>query len=426
MKLIKTLLFTLIATVSLNANTASVVDYSTSADSVNIMVEASLFFEAYKIKQYEMWTIEKGFNVVNNQPDFIPKYKIYKKIDKVIFEVYADSATTEETKAVLADTILYLYDLAVIYDSADAGSYMIKRGYILNEWKNAPVEEAIAAYEEGFGLDTDVSNEIYYLDKLGFLYESNMSEENDYQMKALDVYLKLSDLEPDNGRWPAIVARLADDEEQLKEFLQKAWYADKENGEKAWKYARMCKRLEDYQSAIEPLQFLIDQNPEVINYWNEIARAYQKNDQTDMAVDSYKKLINLQPDNRDSYFNLALLYKDMGQLSVSRSYLNKAAKASPGWDYPLFIEAGLYEQSARSCGFEFEDKCVYQLAVETYARVARMGGDHASQATDRVNALVNSVPTKEDFFFRKLKSGDVIEIKGRCYDWIGKSITVSL
>ena len=55
-----------------------------------------------------------------------------------------------------------------------------------------------------------------------------------------------------------------------------------------------------------------------------------------------------------------------------------------------------------------------------------MGGEHSSQAADRVNALANSVPTKEDYFFRKLKNGDVIKIEGRCYDWIGKSITVSL
>ena len=36
-----------------------------------------------------MWTIEKGFNVINNDPNFQNnKYTIYRKIDKVIFEVY--------------------------------------------------------------------------------------------------------------------------------------------------------------------------------------------------------------------------------------------------------------------------------------------------------------------------------------------------
>ena len=428
MKFLRTLL-SLIVLLSLGlvSNGSANNNLSVPSDSINVMVEASLFFEAYKNKQYEMWTIEKGFNVVNTDPDFQKnKYKIYRKIDKVIFEVHQDSSISDELRATLADTALYLYDKAIEFDPEYEGTWLVKKGYVLNEWKGVNPDSAIAAYEVGFSSGKEITNEVYFLDKLGSLYIANMSDENDYKMKALDVYLKLSDMEPDNGRWPGIVASLAEDDNQLKEFMKKAWYADKENGEKAWKYAKMCKRVDDYESAIEPLKFLIEQNPEVINYWNEIARAYQKSGNIDMAVNSYKELINLQPDNRDSYFNLALLYQDMGQLSVARSYLNKASKVSPGWDYPLFIEAGLYEKAARSCGFEFEDKVVYQLAVDTYRKVARMNGEHSSQAMDRVNALANSVPTKEDYFFRKLKSGDEIKIDGKCYDWIGKSITVSL
>lgn len=427
MKLIKTFLpLFFVLAFATNTKASTVTNSLFFSDSVNVMVEASLFFEAYKNKQYEMWTIEKGFNVVNNDPNFQNnKYTVYRKIDKVIFEVYQDSSTSAELRELLADTVLYLYDKAIKYDPDYAGTYMVKKGYILNEWKNVEPEIAIAAYEEGFASGKEIINEVYYLDQLGTLYVDNISDENDYQLKALDIYLKLSDMEPDNGRWPGKVTSLAEDEKQLQGFLKKAWEADKDNDEKAWKYARMCKRLDDYEASIEPLKFLIEKNPEVINYWNEIARAYQKIDQTDMAVNSYKELINLQPDNRDSYFNLALLYKDMGQLSVARSYLNRAAKASPGWDYPLFIEAGLYEQAARSCGFEFEDKVVYQLAVNTYQQVVKMNGEHSSQAADRIRALENSVPTKEDYFFRKIKTGDTIKIEGRCYDWIGKSITVS-
>ncbi len=397
-----------------------------NADSVNVMVEASLFFEAYKIKQYEMFTIEKGFNVINNKPDFMPKYKIYKKLDKVIWAVHDDSSTTDEVKAILADTVLYLYDKAVKYDSADAGYFLVRKGYVLDKWKNADPKEAIAAYEEGFATGQKIFNKVFYLDQLGTLYKNNMEENPEYQMKALDIYLKLSDMEPENGRWPAIVASLAEDEEQLQGFMKKAWYADKENPEKAWKYAKICKRTGDYASAIEPLTYLTETKPEVINYWNELARAYEKNGQSDKAIKAYKRLINLQPNNRDSYFNLALLYKDMGQYSVARNYLRKASKVSPGWDYPLYIEASLYEHAARECGFEFEDKIVYKLAQDTYRKVAKMGGEHASAARERVKALANSVPTKEDYFFRKKKNGDVIKIGGKCYGWINKSITVSM
>lgn len=395
------------------------------ADSINVMVEASLFFEAYKNKQYDLWTLEKGLNVVKVKPDFMPKYTIYRKIDKVIWEIHDDSTTAPEIQLALADTAINLYENAIKYDSEYAGTYLVRKGYILDKWKGEPPEVSIAAYEEGLSLGTEIATQTYYMDQLGQLYKNNMNSENDYQIKALEIYSKLSEMEPDNARWLSMIESLAENDEELVEILKQAWYLDKDNEEKAWKYVRMCKRVDEYEKAIEPLTFLVEKNPDVVNYWNELARAYSKIGQTNNAISSYKKLINLQPDNRESYFNLALIYKDLDQLSVARSYLNKASSVSPGWDAPIYIEASLYEQAARNCGFEFEDKLVYQLAVDTYKQVQRMGGENAASAAARVQALQNSIPTKEDYFFRKKRNGDVIKIEGRCYDWIGKSITVS-
>ena len=223
--------------------------------------------------------------------------------------------------------------------------------------------------------------------------------------------------------------RIADDPEQLAEVYKKAWDIDKDNTEKAWQYASACLRIKKYEEAIEPLEFLVEKSPEVINYWTQLASAYDKVDKTGKALDAYKKLIELQPTNRDNYANIALIYKKLDQLSVARSYLQKALNTSPEpWDFPYFVEAQLYEQAGRNCtaggSFEFMDKCVYQLAVETYAKARSIGGNYATAANDRIRALSNSVPSQEDFFFRQLKSGDQIKIEGKCYDWIARSITV--
>jgi hypothetical protein len=43
-------------------------------------------------------------------------------------------------------------------------------------------------------------------------------------------------------------------------------------------------------------------------------------------------------------------------------------------------------------------------------------------ARDRIGALSGAVPSKEDYFFRNYKSGDVIQIT--CVGWIGRSVTV--
>ena len=199
---------------------------------------------------------------------------------------------------------------------------------------------------------------------------------------------------------------------------------DKDNLEKAFKYGTLCMQAKDYEKAKVPFEFHVEKAPEVINYWRQLANIYDKLDDNDNAIKAYKKLIDLQPDARDYYLNLALVYKRMDQLSVSRTYLQRAAKADPSWDYPYLIEAQLYEQSARNCDFDFMAKCVYLLAVNTYRRAASLNGQFQSAAIDRVKALQNSIPTKEDYFFRKLKSGDTIRIEGPCYGWIDRSVQV--
>lgn len=135
--------------------------------------------------------------------------------------------------------------------------------------------------------------------------------------------------------------------------------------------------------------------------------------------------MNLNQNNRENYYNIAIIYQQLGQLSVARSYLQKAYKASEEpWDAPIVIEAQLYEQAARECGFEFMDKCVYQLAVNTYRKAAAINGPQSTAARQRVQDLANSVPQQEDYFFRKLKSGAEIKIEGKCYGWINRSIIV--
>lgn len=397
-----------------------------SADSVNIMVEASLFFEAYKNKQFDLWTMDHGFKLLNAKPDAFPQFKPYKKMDKLIWAMYADTtgAITEEEKKMLADTILYLYDQAIKYDSANAGDYLVKKAYVLEVWRNEPVEKVIEAYETAFNSGKKFNNETYYKDRLGKIYARNASEENDYKIKALELYSSLSEQDPSNAIWISRIEALAENQEELIEITNKSWKLDKDNVEKAWKYASMCIRAKHFDKATEPLTFLIEKSPNVVNYWRELARAYEKLSETDKAIGAYKKLIELEPDNKINYVNLAIIYKKLDQLSVARSYLLKAMSKDPNWDYPYWIEGQLYEQSARNCGFEFIDKCVYQLAVDKYKKAASLGGTYSQQAAERARALSQSVPTEEDYFFRNLKSGDKIKIEGKCYDWINREITV--
>jgi tetratricopeptide (TPR) repeat protein len=121
--------------------------------------------------------------------------------------------------------------------------------------------------------------------------------------------------------------------------------------------------------------------------------------------------------------NLGIVYRDKQQFAAARTQFEKASDVGNGWGLPIYYIGNLYEQAARNCGFEFEDKLVYLLAVDTYKRAKNMDPS-VTQAQDRISALSGSVPTKEDYFFRGIKSGQSIPITGSCYDWIGKSVTV--
>ncbi len=396
------------------------------ADSVNIMVEASLFFEAYKNKQYDDFTFEHGWKMLNAKPDAFIQYKPYNKLEKVIWHMYNDTTgqVSAETKKMLADTVIHLYDMAVKNDTADACYFLVKKAYVMEVWRHDPVDSVIKTYEEAFNCGKPIENANYYKDRLGALYIKNATDSNGYKMKALELYSKLSEEEPDNAIWNARLESLAENEDQLLGIYYKAWQLSKDNLEKAWKYASFCIRTQNFEKAIEPLEFLVEKSPDVVNYWRELARAYDKIGKTDKAISAYKKLISLEPDNRDNYVNLAIIYKKLNQLSVARSYLMKAMKVSPDWDYPHYILGTIYEQAARDCGFEFMDKCVYLLAVNEYKKAASLHGSFSEIAAERVKALKDSVPSTEDYFFRQLKSGDKIKIEGKCYDWIKRSVVV--
>jgi len=395
-------------------------------EEVNLLAEFSLFYESYKNKDFES-AEPHGWIVIDTDPSNFLQYRPFKKMEEILKWRYDSLATTEEEKNTVADLAIKLYDRAIEVGAKDPEYFIMKKAYVIEKWSKAQPAEKVEAYITA--LEKNPNADPYYKDRLGLLYAANATEENGYKLKALDIYMKLAEEDTENDTWIQRINDLADDMDQLVEFMKKAWDLDKDNLEKAWKYAEMCGKAEYYEKAIEPLEFLVAKSPEVVTYWKKLASLYQKDDRTDDAIKAYKELIKLDPKNRDNYFNIAIIYNKLDQFSVARSYLQKSSKASEEtWDMPIYVEAQLYEKSASQSGtFDFMDKCVYKLASDTYVRAARVGGPMASASVDRVKALKDTVPQKEDYFFRKYKSGDIIKIEGGtggAFDWINRSITV--
>lgn len=409
----------LITTVS-----AKSVSNYTKGDSVNVLMYFSVFNESFKNKDYK-GSLEYGWVVLKNNPKPVLKFNFLKKMEEALDSLYANQNLPEAERNAFRDSMLVLMDHSIQVDPEKKANYLTKKAYVLQAWYKAEAVKFIPLYEEAIKINPKLAP--YYRDLLGIAYIQNADDsKNDYTIKALEIYNKLSEEEPSNDTWNSRLTQLSGgDQDKLVEIKKKSWDLNKDNTEKAFDYANTCIRAKQYQKAIEPLNFLISKEPNVLNYWKLMATAESKLENKENTIKAYKKLIELEPNNKENYVNMAITYKEMKQYSTSRTYLQKAIALDANYDFAFYIEGQLYEDAARSCSggkIDFMDKCVFQLAVDMYNKVARMGGSYAESASARAAAFSTTVPAQEEFFFKGYKAGSEIRITGDCYSWIGRSV----
>jgi tetratricopeptide (TPR) repeat protein len=392
---------------------------SDDCDSLQLLTKYSLFSEYHKNKDFKS-ALPYGWQVLECNPDKFRKW-IYYKMEDALWYIHDSTEVSEEMKNSLSDTTIYVYNLAIEHYPEEKAYFQSHKAFIYEIWFKVPDELTISEYEKAIEYSPDLSS--YYYDRLAKIYSRNMSDDNDYQSKAIDIYSMLQDREPDNPQWPIELEKLVQDMGQLVMLTKKNWENDKANLTKAWKYASTAMKAEMYIEAIEGLEFLVNNSPETINYWNQLATAYQKINMLNKAENALLKLIEIDPQSKEHYFNLGIVYSDQGKYPKSRSNYIKASEIGGGWALPIFYEGYLYEKAASNCANDFDKKIVYQVALDTYRKAARLD-PNLQQAQNRINALSTSVPTQEDYFFRGYKSGDVIQVSNSCPEWIGKSITV--
>lgn len=399
-----------------STSTAKVHKTLSPVDSMKVLEQYSLFSEYHKNRDF-LSALPYGWKVLEMDPARFAKFFFY-KMEETLWYMHDSAGVSPEEVGQIQDSIVGFYQTAIEYYPDDKAYFQARKAFVKETWLDADPAEVITDYELAFEWKPDFSS--YYHNRLGQLYIANASEENDYKTRALDLYSMLSEREPDNSMWVEILESLADNIDELVQLTKRTWDLDKENLQKAWRYASMAIRANEYNVAIEPLEFLVDKAPDGINYWNQLASAYQKTDQLTKAESAYRKLIQLEPASKEHYLNLGFNLREQGKLAAARSEFLKASEVGGGWALAIYWEGYLYEQAARSCT-NFDAKVVFLLAQQTYRRAVTMDPSLDS-ARDRVNALSGAVPTKEDYFFRNLKSGDTILIT--CVGWIGKSVTV--
>jgi tetratricopeptide (TPR) repeat protein len=265
-----TIILIIVSNLSVFSQT-TVSDSVQKADSLKILTQYSLFSEYYKNKDYKS-ALPFGWKVIQLSPKKFAKWVYFKMEDALWYEHDSTNAAPAKMKTI-EDTLDYLYNLAIEYDTKDRGYFEARKAYIEQNWMNENKDTVIHEYEDAIRDDSTIPD--YYYDQLGQLYASNANNNNDYKQKAIELYEKLSEKEPNNQVWPTKLESLVSNIKDLVSLTKKNWDLDHNNLAKAWKYAELCMKANMYKEAVTALNFLVTKSPNNANYWVQLADAYQ-------------------------------------------------------------------------------------------------------------------------------------------------------
>ena len=388
----------------------------------------SLFSEYYKNQEYRS-AIPYGWMVVRMNPSRF----------RTLFEKLADSYAklSENADSSLrihyADTMLTIYELGMKSMSEKAGWYSLQKGFTLERYYEDRDSTAIAAYVRG--MKDDFQNvEFYYIDRLGVLYVKNMSTNPEYKGMAVELYRKYLERDPTNPTALDRLKRIIEDPHELIDIALQRLKTDPDSKENIWNTAQAYIQAEEFEGAITYLEKLVKKDPGSETYLTELGKAFQRSGKFRDAINAFERTLKINPDVKENMLNIALCYRELKNFSSARTYAQRAGAKDKAWGRPYIEIAQIYEATVADCiagtkggwaNMKFDDRLVYKLAQENYARAKAAEPKISGEAETRSRNLETLVPQQEDYFFNKDKIRDgKIAIYGNCYDWIGESITV--
>ncbi|HEY4612297.1 MAG TPA: tetratricopeptide repeat protein [Bacteroidota bacterium] len=421
---------------------------------------------------------------------------LYQKMAECYFAFYDKGQGA--AKKTYADTLVMVHDMAIKYVPERAASHWLQKAYALeNYYEGTRDSAAIDAYEKSFELDFKTPG-FYYVDALGQLYVKYLGQDPSLKLKAVALYQRVLDerkspfdqitvgmgqnevmtligkpnstgetvyekvksvqwvyeqekamLFFSDGKlrgWDrettsdtqlalARLKSLISDPKELVDIAKKRLVSDPESIELNWEVARACMQAELYAEAEQYLQKLTKKVPDNATYWNELAKAQQRQRKFREAVDSYERALKLNTALKENFLNISLCYREMKNYTQARTYTERAAASDKGWGRPYIERGEIYKSAVEDCvlgskggdwsKLDINDKLVYKLAQDAYAQAKRIEPGIANEANQLSNALSTLIPSKEDyFFFRSRIQGNKMEIEGSCYNWIKEPVSV--
>jgi tetratricopeptide (TPR) repeat protein len=274
-------------------------------------------------------------------------------------------------------------------------------------------EELTAAGGPADKLEATRTSYISNLRKLAFFYYKENSE------KAITMQQRVVDLDPTNAEEANTLALYSEAiygaGAGLSAFEQ-AYQNSPDDLSIALRFGRAAVRNGQYAKAIEPLTKCINAKKEVQTLLFR-AEAYENLNQMTNAINDYKSVLELDPDNADVMLNISLAYSSLNNFENASYWINRSLQVKPGYGQAYIVRGELFEIAVSYCQKQrgkdaYEDKLVYERAYAEYEK-AKRDPAFISKAKTKQNNLRPFLPTTEDKFMHK---NDKIE--SDCYNFL--------
>jgi len=224
-------------------------------------------------------------------------------------------------------------------------------------------KEAIQPLEKAVQLNPDYKEAYYYM--------GNAYEELKDIARAAESYEKYVNLKPEKpgtafwhlglcrfelGQFEAAASAL---QEALKENPKDTLMNDR--------LAQAFQKSGQYEKAEEVYKYLAQLSPEYrLNYYRTILRMYDEAGLNDKAIEIAKKIVELNPGDSDSLYNLGYMYAKQKRYNEAVESLRKAIQIRPNFEYAYLTLANCYVELKQ-----------WSKCVETYSRYVELVPDNA-------------------------------------------------
>jgi len=287
-------------------------------------------------------------------------------------------------------------------------------GYLLLQREQ--IAEAIDEYEKVMELEPESVED---LKQLAALYV-RADRVND----GIATYERILEIDPDNVEAQKNLSELlrtTGDIEGVIAAKLKVAEQDSQNAQVRFDLGKLYFDQGEYEKAIMWFNELLQLSPTDIQAMEYIGQSYQRLEQYGKAIGQFKKILEIEPKNKRVMCEISRCYTELDNFASARSYALRALGVDKAYGLGWIVLGEAYEASAERCDIGdgtlgYDDKLVYELAYQKYARAAR-DLEFKGDAESKINYLKPLLPTNEDVFMHSTDKRPATS----CYEWIPDS-----